>query len=317
MISLVIRYIMQVFLMMMTKHLLQLIAGSFLILLSQSAWSTSSLKVVTSIAPVYNLTSDIMAGVGQPVLIVSGFNSPHDYRMRPSNARQLANADLIFWIGKDMEQFLDRPLQNHRDSVTIITLIDTPTLHLHSYGHSNAHHNHQHTSDAIDTHIWLNPDNAIVMSNAINQALIQRDPDNAIRYQENTTKLITAIKQFSNEAKQALSPVKTQAFMVYHDAYQYLTRFFGLTQVRYVVLNPGRQPSAKQIRSIRHQIKTQNVRCIFTERQFKTPILKTLTENLPIRMSALDPLGVKQTQKPYGYIAMMKANVHALLACLT
>jgi len=304
--------------MNMTKYLLQLIAGLFLILLSQFSWAASSLKVVTSIAPVYNLTLDIMAGVGQPVLIVSGFNSPHDYRMRPSDAKQIANADLIFWIGKDMEQFLERPLQNYRDSEKIIiTLMDTPTLHLLSYGHSNAHHDHQHSSNATDTHIWLNPENAIVMSRAINQALIQRDPDNATRYQENTTKLITAIKEFSNEAKQTLLPIKTQAFMVYHDAYQYLTQFFGLTQVRYVVLNPGRQPSAKQIRSIRHQIKTQNIRCIFTERQFRTPMLKTLTENLPIRMSALDPLGVEQTHKPYGYIAMMKANVHALLACLT
>ncbi len=304
----------------MTKLLLQpirlILAGFFLILLGQSAWSAPPIKVVTSIAPVYNLTSDIMAGVGQPALIVSGFNSPHDYRMRPSDARQLANADLILWIGKDMESFLHRPLQNYRDSATIITLIDIPKLNLHSYGHNNAQHDHQHSSNAIDTHIWLDPNNAIVMSNAINQALAQLDPNNAARYQENTTKLITAIKNFSNEAQQNLSRVTTQAFMVYHDAYQYFTQFFGFNNVHSVVLSPGRQPSAKQIRAIRHQIKTQNVRCIFTERQFKTPILKTLTENLQIRISILDPLGVKQTHKPYGYIAMMKANTHSLLACL-
>jgi len=320
MIRLIIRYIMQVSLMNMTKFLLQttrfIIVGFFLILLGQPVWGAPPIKVVTSIAPVYNLTSDIMAGVGQPALIVSGFNSPHDYRMRPSDAKQLANADLILWIGKDMEPFLHRPLQNYSDSASIITLIDTPELNLHSYGHTNAHHGHQHSSNATDTHIWLDPNNAIIMSNAINQALARLDPDNAARYQENTTKLINAIKTFSNEAQHALSLVTTEAFMVYHDAYQYFTQFFGFNNVHYVVLNPGRQPSAKQIRAIRHQIKTQNIRCIFTERQFKTPILKTLTENLPIRMSTLDPLGVKQTHKPYGYIAMMDANVHALLACL-
>ncbi len=300
----------------MTIHLLQTtrLLGFFFTLLSLSAWSNPPPKVVTSIAPVYNLTSDIMAGVGEPMLIVSGFNSPHNYSMRPSSAKQLATADLILWIGKDMEPFLRRPLQNYHDSASIVTLIDTPGLNLLPYRH--AHHDHPHSNNAIDTHIWLNPDNAIVISKAINQALAQVDPGNAARYQKNTTKLIIAIKQFSNKATQSLSPVTTHAFMVYHDAYQYFTQFFALKQVAYVVLNPGRQPSAKQIKNIRKQIKKQHVRCIFTEPQFSTPILKTLTENLQLRTSILDPLGVKDAHKPYGYIAMMEANVDKILACL-
>lgn len=298
--------------LLQTTHLL----GFLFTFLSLSAWSTPPPKVVTSIAPVYNLTSDIMAGVGEPILIVSGFNSPHNYSMRPSSAKQLATADLILWIGKDMEPFLRRPLQNYHDSASIVTLIDTPGLSLLPYGQNNAHHDHPHSNNAIDTHIWLNPDNAIVISKAINQALAQVDPDNAARYQKNTTKLIAAIEQFSNKAKQSLSPVTMHAFMVYHDAYQYFTQFFALKQVAYVVLNPGRQPSAKQIKNIRKQIKTQHVRCIFTEPQFSTPIMKTLTENLQLRISILDPLGAKDTYKPYGYIAMMEANVDKILACL-
>ncbi|NOY72402.1 MAG: zinc ABC transporter solute-binding protein [Gammaproteobacteria bacterium] len=302
----------------MTIHLLLAtrLLGFFFTVLSLSAWSTPPPKVVASIAPVYNLTSDIMAGVGEPMLIVSGFNSPHSYSMRPSSAKQLATADLILWIGKDMEPFLRRPLQNYGNSASIVTLIDTPGLSLLPYNQSNAHHDHPHSKNAIDTHIWLNPDNAIVISKAINQALAQVDPSNATRYQKNTTKLIAAIEQFSNKAKQSLLPVTAHAFMVYHDAYQYFTQFFALKQVAHVVLNPGRQPSAKQIKSIRKQIKTQHVRCIFTEPQFNTPIIKTLTENLQLRTSTLDPLGVKDAHKPYGYIAMMEANVDKILACL-
>ena len=302
--------------------------GLFLALLftsitaSITAQADPTPKVVTSIAPVYQLTADIMAGVGQPTLLVDGFNSPHDYSIRPSDARALAAADLILWIGKDMEQFLQRQLKNYRDTTNIITLINSQGLTLLPVVHDalaitpNHHHGHQHINSAKDTHIWLDPNNAIIMSKRISKALSEIDPEHAVRYQENTEQLISAIKQFVENAQKRLGSVTKQPFLVYHDAYQYLTHYFVLNNVGYVALNSGRQPSAKQIRQIRELIEKQQVHCIFTEPQFRAPVIRTLTENFQMRIHTLDPLGVQHTQEPYGYIKTMETNVNEILACL-
>ena len=71
----------------------------------------AEVKVVTSIKPLHSLASYLMDGVGKPDLIVDGYASPHGFSMKPSHAKMLQNADLIFWIGEDLENFLEKPLR--------------------------------------------------------------------------------------------------------------------------------------------------------------------------------------------------------------
>ena len=71
--------------------------------------ATAGTEVVASIKPVHSLVAGVMAGIGEPHLIVRGGGSPHGFAMRPSDARALASAGLVFWIGPDMEGFLDGP----------------------------------------------------------------------------------------------------------------------------------------------------------------------------------------------------------------
>ena len=83
----------------------------FLIFVANSS-AKADIKVVTSIKPIHSLASYLMDGVGKPDLIVDGYNSPHAFAMKPSHAKMLQNADLIFWVGEDMESFLEKPLNS-------------------------------------------------------------------------------------------------------------------------------------------------------------------------------------------------------------
>ena len=85
---------------------------SILSLLTIFTPANAEIKVVTSIKPIHSLASYLMDGVGKPDLIVDGFNSPHGFSMKPSHAKMLQNADLIFWIGEDLESFLEKPLNS-------------------------------------------------------------------------------------------------------------------------------------------------------------------------------------------------------------
>ena len=74
--------------------------------------ANADVKVVTSIKPIHSLASYLMDGVGNPDLIVDGYASPHGFALKPSHAKMLQNADLIFWVGEDLENFLEKPLKS-------------------------------------------------------------------------------------------------------------------------------------------------------------------------------------------------------------
>ena len=83
---------------------------TFFLIIGLKTSANAGVKVVTSIKPIHSLTSYVMDGVGKPDLIVDGFNSPHGFNLKPSHAKMIENADLIIWVGEDLEAFLEKPL---------------------------------------------------------------------------------------------------------------------------------------------------------------------------------------------------------------
>ena len=88
----------------------------------------ADIEVVTSIKPVHSLVSGIMAGVGNPSVIIEGAGSPHTYSLKPSQAKQLQDAKLVFWVGDELETFLEGPIENIAQNATAIKLIDAHGL---------------------------------------------------------------------------------------------------------------------------------------------------------------------------------------------
>lgn len=115
-------------------------------------WSllAAQLNVVASIQPVHSLAAGVMQGVGEPRLLVIGGASPHHYSLRPSDARAIAEADVVFWIGPDLENFLVKPLTNAKSKVRSIALMEASgvtVLPLRTGGAWNAHR-HDHAEPA-------------------------------------------------------------------------------------------------------------------------------------------------------------------------
>ena len=84
----------------------------FSIILTISSSARSELKVVTTIKPLHSLISNVMEGIGEPSLIVEGSTSPHSFILKPSHAKLLEQADIIFWVGEDLETFMEKPLKS-------------------------------------------------------------------------------------------------------------------------------------------------------------------------------------------------------------
>ena len=121
---------------------------SILSLISFITPVNADVKVVTSIKPLHSLASYLMDGVGKPDLIVDGYNSPHGFSMKPSHAKMLQNADLIFWVGEDLESFLEKPLQSIAKKAEKIELMEIKGLNVLKFRERNIFDEHDHDDHA-------------------------------------------------------------------------------------------------------------------------------------------------------------------------
>ena len=297
-------------------HLISTLIG----LLVFSTISKADLKVVTSIKPIHSLASYIMDGVGSPGLIVDGYNSPHSFQLKPSHAKMLEQADIIFWIGEDLENFLEKPLATIAMKAEKIELLEINGIkklkfrernifdehddHGHDakkeehdddddHGHDakkEEHDDHEgHGHGEYDPHIWLDPINAKVILNEITEHLIEDDSKNTTTYKSNLAKALAKIDKLIIDV---ITETNTDlSYVVFHDAYQYYENRFNVNILGAMTVNPDVMPGAEQIHEIHEVIEHDNVNCILSEPQFNPDIIKSIAKDTSVKTGVLDPLG--------------------------
>ncbi|MDA0656349.1 MAG: zinc ABC transporter substrate-binding protein, partial [Proteobacteria bacterium] len=151
--------------------------------------------VVASILPLHSLVAGVMQGVGSPILLVRGGASPHRYAMRPSAAKALNGADIVFWIGPDFESFLLKSIAGMRgvsvalsrsDGVRLLPAREGGVWANHADSHKDIHTGFQESHKSVDQHLWLDPVNAQAMVQSIAAALTKVDPENSAAYARNS-----------------------------------------------------------------------------------------------------------------------------------
>ncbi|MCP4935857.1 MAG: zinc ABC transporter solute-binding protein [bacterium] len=271
----------------------------------------AKINVVTTIKPIHSLVAAVMFGVGEPHLLVES-GSPHTYTLKPSNARALQSADLVVWIGPNLETFLNNPLKSLASKADIIALAEINGLVLHKI------RNGEHGHGTIDPHIWLDPVNAIAFVRNIASMLSQKDSANTSAYNTNARKLITEINRFTKFYRPFMARIKDQSFLTYHDSYQYLERHFNL-HLNYagsITNSPDRRPGARHLKKLQTLIRDRTVKCIFTEPQFKAKIAQMFPATSKVWTSTLDPLGDNIEKGPKHYLTLLNNNAGALFSCL-
>lgn len=272
--------------------------------------------VVASIPPVHSLLSGVMKGAGTPRLLMAGGRSPHSYALKPSDARALANARAVFWIGPALEGFLVKPLMALTGTVFTVELAGAEGVvtRPHSPGGGSG----SGSGGGPDPHIWLDPANAAQMVKTMVIVLANIDPANAVLYRRNGSNVLAGLAALDGEIRQILAPVKDEPFMVFHDAYGHFERRFGLNGAGAVSVHPGRPPGARRLRALRRRIGEENIRCLFTEPQFQPALARTLIEGTEARLGVLDPLGTGAGVEPgpglYG--ALMRGLARSFAGCL-
>jgi zinc transport system substrate-binding protein len=277
--------------------------------------------VVASIKPVYSLVAGVMAGLGTPALIVHGAASPHTYSLRPSDARALEAARLVFWVGPSMESFLAKPLQALSGQAEIVELDRAPgvvTLPARVGGvwEPDLDAPAPAGPGTVDGHLWLDIDNAKAIVRIAAERLSALDPANAARYAANARDLESRLGALDQELRADFFPLAGKPFVVFHDAYQYLARRYALDTVGAISVDPDRQPGARRIGEIRAKILASHAACVFGEPQFTPALLGTVTAGTGARAGTLDDLGTAIPDGPELYFRLMRGVAAALADCL-
>ncbi len=281
-------------------------------------YANADIKVVTSIKPIHSITSYIMDGVGSPDLIVDGYNSPHNFQLKPSHAKMLQNADLVIFVGEGIEEFLEKPLESIAKDAKKFALLEQSGFKKLKFREKNifeehddhddhddhdkkakkkddhddhGHDDHGHGHGEYDPHIWLDPINAKAMIKKITKLLSKMDKENSSTYKSNSKKAIKEIDMMVKEIKSEMN--KDLKFVVFHDAYQYFENRFDISVLGALTVNTDVLPGAEQLSEIREVIEHENVNCIFSEPQFNPDIINAIAMDTNVKTGILDPLGAK------------------------
>jgi len=275
-------------------------------------------RVVVSIKPLHSLVAGVMQGVGKPFLLVKGGGSPHGYVLRPSEARALAKAQLVVWVGHELESFLQKPLLTlgkKAHQLALAAELEGDLLvkrqggtwegraHKHSSEEKHTGHGTQHQS--ADLHLWLDPALAKQIVILAGEKLSEIDPDHRSQYQNNVVGMVKKIDQLDQDLKKQLAPVKDIPYIVFHAAYQYFESAYGLNAIGSITIDPERKPGAKRIKDIRQKIDQLGARCVFSEPQFESRLIATVIEGTGAKTGILDPLGADLPEGAEAYFQLM------------
>ena len=297
------------------------------------SYAHAEIKVVASIKPIHSLVSYVMDGVGTPSILVDGSSSPHTFQLKPSHAQMLQDADIVFWIGEDLESFLETPLESIATNAKKITLMELDDIELlkfrekhifeehaghddhgdehddhdegqdeHEEGHDEheeGHDEHEDEHGHHDEHNHGEFDIHFWLDPAIAKVIVKNIADELsnIDVANKATYEANASKAISELdeliAETKLKINKNATYVVFHDAYQYFEERFGIEVLGALSVNPEILPGAKQLAEIREVIEHENVNCIFSEPQFNPSIAKTIAADTGVKAAVLDPLGAE------------------------
>ncbi|CNJ82275.1 high-affinity zinc transporter periplasmic protein [Yersinia mollaretii] len=295
-------------------------------------FNMASAAVVTSVRPLGFIASAIADGVLPTEVLLPDGASPHDYALRPSDVQRLRSAELVIWVGPEMEAFLAKPLSQLADKKQI-ALAQLPSVtpllmkgeehdehegedvgHDHDHAKDNSGDEHHHGE--YNMHIWLSPTIAKQSAIAIHDRLLELMPQNKDKLDANLRRFEDQLAQNEKNIATMLMPAQGKGYFVFHDAYGYFEKHFGLSPLGHFTVNPEIQPGAQRLHQIRTQLVEHKAVCVFAEPQFRPAVINAVAKGTDVRSGTLDPLGSGIVLGKDSYVNFLSQLSNQYVSCL-
>ncbi|MDD7426355.1 MAG: zinc ABC transporter substrate-binding protein ZnuA [[Actinobacillus] rossii] len=286
-------------------------------------------NIVASVKPLGFIASSIADGVTDTQIIVPAGASPHDYNLKPSDVQKVKSADIVLWIGKDVDVFLEKSIHQieTKNVIELAKLEKVKALlgksehHHDDHDHDHDHdHGHHHEVDenglTINWHIWYSPEISKVIANQVAEKLTEKFPSQKAKIAENLANFDRTLAAQNDKIKSQLAAYKDKGFYVFHDAYGYFNDAYGLKQTGAFTINPLVAPGAKTLAHIKEEIAEHKVTCLFAEPQFTPKVIETLSKGADVKVGRLDPMGDAISLGPNSYANFLQFTADSYAQCL-
>ena len=272
-------------------------------------------SVSVDIAPLHSLVASVMNGVEVPNLIIPPGSSPHDHQLRPSEAKAMQDANIVFWMGEELTPWMGNAIKTLSSNASITTLLEIDETSLLEFREGALFEAHDHDDEEHDPHAWLSPNNAKAWLDVIAAQLSSYDPENAGVYFTNATSTKSGIEMMIAEINLALDPIRGGKFIVFHDAYQYFENDFDFPASGAISLSDASDSSPARIAKIQKRIRDEEINCVLAEPQFKANLVQTVMEGSQANTNVIDPLGVGLKPGVSLYNKLIKNMAQSLIDC--
>ncbi len=258
------------------------------------------LVVAVSVLPQLELVQAVGGDTVEVVVMVPPGAAPHTYEVKPDQMVLLSKAVMYAKVGSGLQfelVWMDK-LAKINSKMLIVDCARGIQLEEMSDDHA-----HEDYVDELDPHIWLSVKNAQIMVKNICRGLVEIDPGNAAYYEENRDAYLDKLSQLDRDLEQGLAGVQNRTFIVFHPAFGYFARDYGLRQV--AIEQNGKEPTADYIVRLIDEARAANIKVVFVSAQFNSRSAEIIAREIGGRVAMVDPLAMD-------YVANMRSIEQAL-----
>ncbi len=296
----------------------------------------SKVQVYTTAYPLTYFTEQIGAEHVEVRSIYPAGANEHTFEPTQQDMIQLADADLMFYIGLGLEGFIDKAQDTlKKEQVTFVATADaisdeelvaasSPQEDEHTDEHSEEEHSEEEASEEghddhahgdTDPHVWMSPVLSQRLAESIKNSLVEQDPDHKEDFESNYAALITELEKLDQSFAALSERVDKKIFFVSHAAFGYISEPYGFEQIAIAGLNSQDEPSQKELTEIVDLAKQENIQHIVFEQNVSSNLTKVIQKEVNAEAVEMHNLGVltqENIDNEETYFTLMEQNLQTL-----
>jgi protein SCO1/2 len=279
----------------------------FSLLLSYPLQAEEDIRVVATIKPVHSILAGLMEGTGGPELLIGDDSLPQAYMPSREDLRRMSDADLLFWVGPELETGLAGAVAALDSGPRIIELLSHKGLKVLPS---------RSLPDQRDPFFWLDNRNVMIILDDMTRLLQELDPRRTHLYERNRRSVMTRLARIDREYEYGYRGMKAGLGVQYYDTLQYFEQAYALKILDRVAPSPGYPPEAAALLKVRERLTSGEAICLLTERGYPAQHLELLSNPGQVNHGVLNSLGFGLAAGPDLYFELMNHNTDEIKRCL-
>lgn len=291
----------------------------------KSSLKNGKLQIVTTIYPEYDFTKHIVGDKADVIRLIGAGVEVHTYEPSVRDMKKISDSNMFIYTGEAMEPWAKTIISSLNDSVKIVNcsnnidLIESDEF-MDEYSvlsKEYLEHDHDEHIHEYDGHIWMNPQNAIIMIDTILEQIVSLDPSNEVYYRENAEKYKTEILKLDTEIEEKLKENNIEVLVFGGEfAYSYFCQRYNLDVVScYDACGEGSEPSVSKIKKVIDFINLNNIPKVYYEELSEGTVAQMLAEETNAKavvFNTIHNVSKEEIEANANYVSIMRNNLEKI-----